>query len=262
MIESRSPSPPILHEPIVDSDDDSDDERDDNDHDNTNNQWGNLNWFYADYAGGRTITSGIYQYRGRKVNQLSFWAFHRSLDAYYMLHDDRQALHIFREGLTMYAQTNYGDFIVPWTKHKGKKIRECRNKSYFEWAVSEESGYQEKRQYDILLTAITNFLDNPHHQGVKRDIGQPLHKYELSDQVNLKGGFLEEGYDTDEKPTTSDEEALDDREEDALSLHSDGLPSRTGETTEEEEEEEEEEDADADVDDGVDEDANSDSGSR
>ncbi|KAG6815454.1 hypothetical protein H0H93_009771, partial [Arthromyces matolae] len=147
--------------------------------------------------------------------------------------DDFQAIRIFREGLKTYAETNYRDFIVPWMEHYGKRIRECRDKEFFEDVLYQYSGDGPDSEYGIILIAIENFLNDPHHQGVKRDIGELLARSKRSDELNLLNG-------NEEVPTLSDEEAMDDREEDELTEHEDGVISHTGATTDEDLEEEDE----------------------
>ncbi|KAF8066954.1 hypothetical protein FPV67DRAFT_1497207 [Lyophyllum atratum] len=199
----RAPTPPILYDPIFFDDEDGHD------------------WYYNGDAGGYVLKFG--KNRSKKIHETSISYMHWC-DRYFRnrSHPVLKANQNFINGLTEYARTNYGDFRVPFgRKHQGKKISECRDKQWLLWARSKEIL---REKYPVFFTAVEYWLDNPRHQGVKRDIGELLHRTEYEDDLDLENQNMD--YENEE-PTQSDLDFIDD-DEDPAEIESDRMSEDTG----------------------------------
>jgi uncharacterized protein (DUF3820 family) len=140
---ARIPSPPPLKErPRSDDDGDS---------------W---DWYYNDPGGGTILNFGIYQ--GQALNETG-WGYLQwcrqnlgykvsHLIANYGLrwtYRRRQtrfinAFEVYREGLEGVVDDLYDQFVVPFgKKHRGKEIRQCRDKEWLLWTM-EQKGLVDK----------------------------------------------------------------------------------------------------------------------
>ncbi|KAF8805522.1 hypothetical protein BYT27DRAFT_6664277 [Phlegmacium glaucopus] len=155
---------PILYDPIgVDDDTDQ------------------YNWYYDARAGGYILPFNKYQ--GQKIceTDILYLYFCRGVTRNQEFLD---AFSRFLDGLKQHAQTNYADFIVPFgQKHRGKTIRQCRDKGWFEWVCTQ---CQLREKCEVFITAVQLWLANPRHQGVKRDIGELLDASKYEDDLDLK----------------------------------------------------------------------------
>jgi len=74
-------------------------------------------------------------------------------------------------------------------------------------------------QYTIFFIAVQYWLKNPRHYEVTRDIGELLQSSEYADGIDLSGEneyderdptLLDDGHDSEDEPTESDLEFIDD----------------------------------------------------
>jgi hypothetical protein len=56
-----------------------------------------------------------------------------------MKHPVLEAFKIYLAGLEKHAKTSYDTFVVPFgRKHKGKTIRQCRDKEWLRWTIRQK----------------------------------------------------------------------------------------------------------------------------
>ena len=130
----RSPSLPPIDDPPKDGEDD--------------HRW---DWYHESPGGGTVMPFG--KHKGRRLNQLGWtylnWARENvshvrscfilqevyGVDNKFQQKQVSQALDVYFEGLYAMAEEDYGIFLVPFGKHKGQKIYQCRDKRWLVWAL-------------------------------------------------------------------------------------------------------------------------------
>ncbi|RDB29800.1 hypothetical protein Hypma_013876 [Hypsizygus marmoreus] len=194
----RAPTPPILHDPIVDNDDSEDESSSANDE---------LEWYYGENAGGYVLNFG--KHKGQVLHNTSISYLYWCYKNFNPNHSLIGAFELYHEGLEEYAKTHYAEFVVPFgRKHQGKRIAKCRDKDWLLWTTTRKALTD---KYPIFFVAVQYWLENPRHQGVKRDIGELLRCSEYEDDLEL----AEETEDSDEDALNeSDIEFINDGEPD------------------------------------------------
>ncbi len=110
-----------------------------------------------------------------------------------------------------YAGDHYAEFVIPFgTKHRGKRLQQCRDKLWMRWTTRKPSLTQKvcvrvsgwslrliRIQYPIYFTAVQYFLDDPRHYTANRDIGELLSATEYEDDLDLEEEDSDDEYEND-----------------------------------------------------------------
>ncbi|KAF8529383.1 hypothetical protein JB92DRAFT_2861766 [Gautieria morchelliformis] len=164
-------------------------------------------WYWEEHAGGMVVNFG--KHRGKKIHEVSLsyllWC-RRTFEEDARNRPFLNALDYYYSGLEDCLEQEYERFIVPFgQKHRGKTIRQCRDKNWLVWARKKP---ELVKKHPLFFQAVKKWLDNPNHQQVVRDIGESLAATEYEDDLNLHG----DGEDlySDDEPTAEDMDFIDD----------------------------------------------------
>ncbi|KAF7966428.1 hypothetical protein HWV62_38410 [Athelia sp. TMB] len=153
---SRPETPPPFKAPLVDDPD-------------NDPLW---KWYWAESAGGHTLTFGKYKDKNLKLYNASFRYvdFARENCNKWARREFIAACDIYREGLEASVEEHYGRFIVPFgRKHRGKMIEECRDKQWMLWTQGQK---RLTDRHPIYFEAVQQWLDHPHQHMAIHDVGQ------------------------------------------------------------------------------------------
>lgn len=165
-------------------------------------------WYEGPQGGAFTVPCQFKRYPNRPVNRTPMGYLHyvvdkcneRTKNIHSAFFD---AIETYFEGLKAYARDHYAEFVIPFgTKHRGKRLQQCRDKPWIEWTTTKPFLI---KKYTIYFTAVQYFLANPRHYTANRDIGKLLSATEYEDDLNLvqeddeyeKNSFIDDG-DTEE----------------------------------------------------------------
>ncbi|EAU90734.1 hypothetical protein CC1G_04003 [Coprinopsis cinerea okayama7 len=141
-----------------------------------------LYWRFGTNAGGMILR--MKKHYGERMNNVPYkylkWCYKNLKFALTF----RKAFEAYDKGLRNWIQElgGYGDILVPIGKtYKGLPLKECRDKEWMEWLM-EKMTPAYKEDHEIFFLAIKVWLENPNHQGVKRDVGESLAKSRFRDE--------------------------------------------------------------------------------
>ncbi|KAK0430747.1 hypothetical protein EV421DRAFT_1912566 [Armillaria borealis] len=182
-------------------------------------------WYEGPQGGGFTVSYQFKKYRNRPVNETPMGYLHYIVDkcneytknihsAFF------DAIDEYFEGLMEYAMNHYAEFVIPFgTKHRGKRLQQCRDKPWMQWTTRKPSL---TKKYTVYFTAVRYFLDDPRHYTANRDIGELLSATEYEDDLDLvesdsddeseMNSFIDDGDIEDEREEEESSEAADESE--------------------------------------------------
>ncbi|PBK67184.1 hypothetical protein ARMSODRAFT_959339 [Armillaria solidipes] len=182
-------------------------------------------WYEGPQGGGFTVPYQFKKYRNRPVNETPMGYLHFIVDkcneytknihsAFF------DAIDAYFEGLMEYAMNHYAEFVIPFgTKHRGKRLQQCRDKPWMQWTTRKPSL---TKKYTVYFTAVRYFLDDPRHYTANRDIGELLSATEYEDDLDLvesdsddeseMNSFIDDGDIEDEREEEESSEAADESE--------------------------------------------------
>ncbi|KAJ7292759.1 hypothetical protein C8J57DRAFT_6390 [Mycena rebaudengoi] len=159
----RSPSPPLIEDPIDDGE--------------------GFGWYYDTDAGGMILPFAKYPPQTRmhsvSLSYLRFCREHSHKPSFLAAFDKYQA------GLYEHVQKgyNYENVFVPFgTKHRGARLRQCRDKGWLEWCQKQK--YLTDK-HPLFFVAVEKWLANPRKWGKMRDVGELLAPSEYKDDLDL-----------------------------------------------------------------------------
>ncbi|PBK95781.1 hypothetical protein ARMGADRAFT_1163519 [Armillaria gallica] len=157
-------------------------------------------WYEGPKGGGFTVPCQFKKYPNRPVNETPMGYLHFIVEncdeRTKNIHSDFfDAINTYFEGLMAYAGDHYAEFVIPFgTKHRGKRLQQCRDKPWMQWTTRKPSLTQ---KYPVYFTAVQYLLDDPRHYTANRDIGELLSATEYEDDLDLEEEDSDDEYEND-----------------------------------------------------------------